>query len=346
MLSVNQRHVGIMILTWAMLSFWPGTPRCSLAQTTRPQYMPIGSPPADTPAATRPAISVEPISDALRRDYQLHPFYTRCAIIHGIPIISSDKVSDYALLECAWTLDHVLSGRTKALDALVRGKVRVGVMAVNEYTMDIPENQNPRMLARAAFHDRRSRGLGGLPLTTCAEENLLNLPGDPYTRENITIHEFAHTLASAIRRVDRPWYDRLRDAYEQARASGAYGNSYAIQNEQEYWAEGAQCWFDCANPRNAGGASTRDELKLKDPTLAALLTEVYGDWPWRYVKTIHRPPEQTAHLTGMDRPSLPAFSFSGSPRIRAAATAPASQRARRDEGATRPAAAAPASQPD
>ena len=52
---------------------------------------------------------------------------------------------------------------------------------------------------------------------------------------------------------------------------------------QEYWAEGAQCWFDCANPRNSGGASNRDELKAKDEPLAALLTEVYGDpllVPW------------------------------------------------------------------
>ncbi len=38
-------------------------------------------------------------------------------------------------------------------------------------------------------------------------------------------------------------------------------------------------------PAQRGGASNREELKAKDAPLAALLTEVYGDTPWRYVKT-------------------------------------------------------------
>jgi alpha-glucosidase len=318
------------------------TPR-GFCQSSKPGYTPIPT--------TKPheLVQVVPISDELRRDYGLNPFWTKCAVIHGVVIIASEKVSDYALLECAWTLDHLLSGRTMAVEALVRSKVRVGVIGATQFTMDIPENQRPQMLERAAYNDRRSRGLGGLPMTTCAEENLLNLRGDPYTRENITIHEFSHTLASAIRRVDRAWYERLREAYSQAKAKGDYGRSYAMTNEQEYWAEGAQCWFDCANPRNSGGASTRDELKAKDPALAALLTEVYGDGPWRYVKTMNRPPEEVAHLAGMDRASLPEFSFNNSPRIRAAATNPALAEARRqrpttDEAATTPVAAPPTTQ--
>jgi hypothetical protein len=284
------------------------------------------------------AIHVEPIPDALRQDYHLNPFWKKCAVFEGIPIIGSENVSDYAFLECAWTLDHLLNGRTMAHDALVKSKVRVGIIAATEYTMDIPENQNPRMMARGAYNDRRSRGLGGLPLSTCAEENLLNLQGDPY-RENITIHEFSHTVASAIRRVDRAWYERLREAYQQAKAKGVYGNSYAMTDEQEYWAEGAQCWFDCANPRNAGGARNRDQLKAKDAALAALLTEVYGDGPWRYVKTMDRPPEEIGHLVGMDRSKLPRFTFENSPRIRAAA---ASQPARPAGPTTTPAAPAAA----
>jgi hypothetical protein len=183
--------------------------------------------------------------------------------------------------------------------------------------MDIPENQNPRMMAKGAFNDQRSRGLGGLPFTTCAEENLLNLRGDHYNRENITIHEFSHTVASAIRRQNREWYDRLRDAYDQAIKRGDYGTSYAATNEQEYWAEGAQCWFDCANARNAGGASNRDQLKAKDAPLAALLTEVYGDEPWRYVKTMNRPADEVSHLAGIDRAKMPAFNLANSPRIQA-----------------------------
>jgi hypothetical protein len=262
-------------------------------------------------------IRVTEIPEKIREEFNIKPFYKKCAIIRGIPVIGSENVSDFAFLECAWTLDHLLHARKLPYDALIKAKSKIGIIAVTEYTMDIPENQNPRMMAKGAYNDGRSRGLGGLKLTTCAEENLLNLKGDKYTRENITIHEHAHTIASAIRQVQPEWYERLKEAQKAAKERGDYGNSYAISNEQEYWAEGAQCWFDCANARNAGGASNRAELKAKDPALAELLSEVYGDGDWRYVKTMNRPAEDTKHLAGMDRSLFPAFDLSKSPRVRA-----------------------------
>src|SRR5262245_45154909 len=291
-------------------------------QAVPPAYTPLPTLNAEGEQVVALPVQVAPIGDALREEFKIHPFYQKHLVISGIPVIGAEEVTDFAFLECAWTLDHMLHERSMALSALVAAKVRVGIIGVRQYTMDIPENQRPRMMAKAAYNDRRSRGLGGLPMATCAEENLLNLRGDPYTRENITIHEFSHTLASAIRRMDRSWYDKLKDAYNQAVEKGSYGRSYASTNEQEYWAEGAQCWFDCANPRNSGGASNRDELKAKDAPLAALLTEVYGDTPWRYIKTERRSAAvDTAHLAGIDRAAYPVFSFSNSPRIKAEAEA-------------------------
>ena len=91
-----------------------------------------------------------------------------------------------------------------------------------------------------------------------------------------------------------------------------------MTDAQEYWAEGAQCWFDCSNPGNSGGAANRYMLKAKDPTLAGLLTEVYGDVPWRYTKIADRKdPADLAHLAGFDRMKMPIFNFANSPRIRA-----------------------------
>jgi hypothetical protein len=297
-------------------------------------------------AATQPAIRVGPISEQLRRDYRLNPFYTKTLTIDGIPIIGSDKVCDYAFLECAYTLDHMLMNSPRAVrDALISSRVRMGIIAAVEYTMDIPENQTRRNMAplQAAFQDRRSRGLGGLPLATCAEENLLNLRSDPYTAENITIHEFSHTVASSMGRVDRAWYDHLRDIYNQAMSEGLFASSYSATNEQEYWAEGAQAWFDCAAQRKDAtvhsGIWNRDQLKAYDPRLAKLLADIYGDGPWRYVKTngralrvgdaiLTRTAEEMAHLAGLNRDLIPAFSFENSPRVQAvrrAETQPATQ---------------------
>src|SRR5262249_32092494 len=134
-------------------------------------YDPLPIAGADGTSTDPDPIHVEIIPDALREEYHINPFYKKYTVLNGIPIIGSENVSDHAFLECAWTLDHLLHGRTMAHDALVKSKVRVGIIAATEYTMDIPENQNPRMMSNAAYNDRRSRGLGGLPLATCGEEN-------------------------------------------------------------------------------------------------------------------------------------------------------------------------------
>ena len=159
-----------------------------LGATTTNAYQPLA---AQTQAAPPAPVRVEALSPALRRAYRLNAFYTKTLTVRGIPIVASPKTSDYALLECAYTLDHMLKDSPASVgQALVAAKVRMGVISVAEYTMDIPENQSRRNLvpAEAAFQDRRSRGLGGLPQATCAEENLLNLRSYPYTSENITNH--------------------------------------------------------------------------------------------------------------------------------------------------------------
>jgi hypothetical protein len=150
--------------------------------------------------------------------------------------------------------------------------------------------------------------------------------------ENITIHEFSHTVASAIQRVRPEWYEKLRATYQQAMKEGLFAHTYSATNEQEYWAEGAQAWFDCASQRKDAtvhsGIWNRDQLRAYDPRLAGLLKEVYGDGAWRYVKTTNqavrvgdqvftRTDAELTHLAGMDRAGFPVFRFENSPRIKA-----------------------------
>src|SRR6185503_18110914 len=244
-------------------------------RTTR-AYQPLPANPGGSPGTTNPAaVKVVPIDDELRGSYRIDPFYKKTLTSAGVVVVGSDKVSDWAFLEAAYTLDHQLHDSPAWVhEALTTNKVKLAILAVVEYTMDLPENsRRPRTVAEAAFQDRRSRGLGGMPNCSCAEENLLNLRGDPYggngspdAGENITIHEFSHTVASAIGRVqgrDGEFWTKLRKALADAKAPGgrlAEFNKnrpnnpvYASTDEQEYWAEGAQAWFDHANPNNSGG---------------------------------------------------------------------------------------------
>jgi hypothetical protein len=316
---------------------------------------------------TNPPIQVAPISDQLRRDYRLDPFYTKTLTIRGVVVVGSDKVSDWAFLEAAYTLDHQFMYSPKwVTDGFATSKVHLAILADVEYTMDLPENRN---IGNGAYNDRRSRGLGGFPWCSCAEENLLNLRGDPYggngrqgSGENITIHEFSHTTGSMIRSIQRTaargsatniaarggapermgrgrdpegsWGARMDAAFAKSTSPGGRlylynqqngGKVYASTDWQEFWAEGAQAWFDNANPRNSGGLSVRDDVTTKDPDLAALLKEIYGDGEWRYFKTTARkpdgtslrPPAELAHLLGLDelRAQFPVFNYNNSPRI-------------------------------
>ena len=58
--------------------------------------------------------------------------------------------------------------------------------------------------------------------------------------------------------------------------------TYVATNHSEYWAEGAQAYFDCMRPQF--GANTREKLEKYDPDLFALVDEVYKQSKFRYVR--------------------------------------------------------------
>ena len=89
----------------------------------------LGEAPTYAPLAAEDVpLRVGPIPDALREEFRINLFYKKCVVIRGIPVIGAEEVTDYAFLECAWTLDHMLHERSMVLDALVKAKVRVGII--------------------------------------------------------------------------------------------------------------------------------------------------------------------------------------------------------------------------
>ncbi len=272
---------------------------------------------ATAPSAGLPADTVGPVPEAVRTRLELSPFYQKYLSLDGLPIVGSANVSDFALREAAWILRHMLSGREDIVRALAGNRVRVVVMAWNEFTTDIPEHSH---LKPKTYWDRRARGLGAThraPAVSCAEENLLCFPGDPYLKENILIHEFAHTIHEMALSVVDPTFDgRLKAAYENAKSHDLWPRTYAITNRNEYWAEGVQCWFD--NNRENDSAhchvNTRAELQQYDPDLAKLCAEVLGEGPWRYHKPMERDAAGRAHLVGWDPATAPQFRWREEPR--------------------------------
>ena len=258
------------------------------------------------------AASVTPVPDAVRKDFNLSPFYQKYVDVGGMPVLGSTNVTDFALREAEWIVRQMLTNRADILRALGSNGARLVVMAHNEYTTDLPEQAD---MTPKVFWDRRARGLGGR-VASCAEENLLCFPNDPYSTENILVHEFSHVIHGvAMRALDPTFNNRLREAYQSATNSGKWKGTYAGTNPGEYWAEAAQSWFDNNRENDAlhNHVNTRAELKEYDPAVAKLCEEVFGDIAWRYVKPMKRAAADRAHLAGYDFTKSPRFRWRAEP---------------------------------
>ena len=264
-------------------------------------------------AATAQSVNIaEPVPPPapVRKAFNLDPFYEQWIDVAGLPVVASSKVNPYAVKEAAWLIRQMIGHRQDVLQALAENNVRFAVMAYNELTTQIPEHSD---LQPDYYWDRRARGLGSTPArpaVSCGEENLLNYSGDPYSTENILVHEFAHAIHQmGLNTVDSSFDDRLKTTYNAAVEKGLWKDTYAITNRAEYWAEGTQSWFDTnrANDDQHNHVDTRDKLKGYDPALAELLTEVFGNLDWRYTQAITR--THLLHLQGFSPEASPRFEW-------------------------------------
>ncbi|MDP4624788.1 MAG: hypothetical protein NWT08_06590 [Akkermansiaceae bacterium] len=234
-------------------------------------------------------------------------FYTQRTTAHGFPVVASAGVNPYALKEAVYLIDMMLAKRPDVRQAMIDSGARMCIIGWNQFTTDLPEftQMKPK-----DFWDARARGTGGSatdPYCTCAEENLLGYPGDPYSTESITIHEFAHAMhLRGMANVDPTFDTRVKAVYDAAVAAGLWKGKYAGTNHFEYFAEGVQSWFDDnrENDHDHNHVNTRAELVEYDPGLAALCHEVFGDTELKYTKPATR---LTGHLEGYDPTKAPTF---------------------------------------
>lgn len=221
------------------------------------------------------------------KELKLDSFYKKYVNVNGIHIISSNKVPDEAVFAACRTIDFMTKALPpEVLESMTSRDTRVGIMARYEGTTDIPEHAH---LAKdtSLNWDVRARGLGGslrMPLTTCAEENLLCYQIDKYHAEDILIHEFAHTIHGVgIIPIDSTFNDLLQQKMDEAFALGKYENTYAATNIWEYWAEGVQNWFNVnAEVEVTDGkhnwVNTREDMKNYDLPLYEIVSKYFPEF--------------------------------------------------------------------
>lgn len=133
--------------------------------------------------------------------------------------------------------------------------------------------------------DSTCRGLGGTrsnPVTTAAEENILMQPGDMFCSMSVLVHELGHAVMNIA--VPDDTLGRIYSAYCAAKAAGTYPDGcYMMVNEQEYWAAAVEAWFESTvRVEPNAGLNSREGLVRRDPGLAGIVREVFGDGQWRF----------------------------------------------------------------
>ena len=231
-------------------------------------------------------------------DLGLDPFYKKYANAHGIPVVSSEKTPDAALLMARDIVQFMLSQRPDLRKELIRKKWKLAIMAETELTYDIPEHRKFRPLPKIdderltqeqrdnynkpggvgsmtgeQYWNGRGRGFGGEPngenTTSCAEENLLGYPGTRYFGSSICVHEFSHgIMRGAIYTVDPEYRKSVEDAYAAARAKASpTAVGYSGNNMNEYWAGGIEAY-------TRSNGRTPAWLLEHDPRLFELVRQV------------------------------------------------------------------------
>lgn len=243
--------------------------------------------------------STEPLVGDPPASLDVDPFYTKYVDADGIPVLSSAKVPDRALLVAKQIIQGMLDHRPDLARALAGSGYRVAIMAENESTLDLPEQRHwkkpgrhdPRLTRceRKHYDDRigrmtdraywnfRARGMAGR-LTSGAVEDLLGQRNSRYYGQTIFLHEFSHDVLQAIRVVDPSLYREVRRAYDATLKAGRWKGEYASTTIDEYWAVGSQFWFNSGRIVIFDGRRILSDADLQayDPALYAALGKAYG----------------------------------------------------------------------
>lgn len=218
-----------------------------------------------------------------------NPFYKKFGITKtGIRIKSSNLVSDKAYETLTKMVDVMLIKIPEVVKVLHKYNAEIAIYAFSENAYDIPEHRIGSMILK-----RPVEGFGGIvddPVTSVSEVNVLRIrEGEhvtKYPNEMILAHEFAHAihLIGINHLEDQTLADEIREAYEDAKASGKWSNTYAIGNYEEYFATMTTIWFnvmaestDGSWDGTRGPINKRDEMKEYDPKIYSIMKKIYTE---------------------------------------------------------------------
>lgn len=219
--------------------------------------------------------------------------FAQRGLADGIPIRAFECVSDKAVSRAEHLIQRIVREmQPRMLERLYENGADVAIIGRTQVVSDMPMHSFLKGqdidLGGGRNCDSGTRGVGGswtVPTCSVGEENLMMEDDPHYPTENILVHEFAHSVMAVG--MDEDQRQAVISAYFNARSSQLYkADVYMLANADEYWAEGAQAWFEATIRTDVNsGINTRQKLRKHDPQLAALLQQAFGDGEWRYLST-------------------------------------------------------------
>ena len=228
---------------------------------------------AITPQTSPRDAKIEPI------DPPESDFFTKQLSFHGILIKAPSVVVDDAMYALYDRMATETAHLPVAVTNLAAAGAQIHIIGRDQVTTDLPEWRQDKHVPLDEYNgltrDQRTRGMGGL-ITSCAEENLLNLPQDRYRGRDICMHEFAHNIEGAgMQRTVRAMFD---NQYQVSKTKGLWINSYAGSNPNEYFAELTMWYFGTHGDLNMTGPKPEngpEGLKKYDPDAYKLFDDFY-----------------------------------------------------------------------
>ena len=243
----------------------PATAPSGSTLTPTPTLTPTSTP---TPSPT-PTVSTR--VTAPPNWLNVNYYYRKYLDAGGVPVLSSNAVSDEELYQTRTTILAMLSDRPDIHRTMVANSFRVIIYPYRfengGLITDLPEFRGSGLSTRVAG------AAGRTPLGWVA--------GGPEVAQHcnhVMIHEIAHLVEDALRM--QPGGDafmaKLNSAYQAAMLRGLWQDRYASTNVLEYWAELVRTWF---TPSEFDGWLGPGYHKLEDydPVGAALVKEVFGN---------------------------------------------------------------------
>ncbi len=214
----------------------------------------------------------------------IHPpeggFFTKVIFVNGIPIKAPSVVVDEALYAAYDRINMETAHLPVVVANLVAAGAELHIIGRDQGTTDLPEWRQDKHVPLDEYfgltRDQRTRGMGGL-ITSCGEENLLQLPKDRYRGRDICLHEFAHDIeGEGIPHSVRAMFDKQ---YEASKSKGLWLHSYAGSNPDEFFAELTMWYFGTHGDMGMSGPKPEngpEGLKKYDPEAYKLFDDFYS----------------------------------------------------------------------